>query len=823
MASSFRAATAGAILTLICAGCTPQAPQQGPADLAVEALSIYTPMPGANGDRPITTSFRVVNHGAFPAPASIAFVKVGARGTIVGTPALTKASTLGSTAYLSATITTAETAFSVTAQADVLNQVQETTKDNNTASYDFGSGGAPVNHWRALGPSKITTGSSQIRGVGRITAIAADPFSPDTVYAGARGTGLWNSFDGGVHWQPLTDALPTANIQAIAVDPSNPARILIVTPSGVFGSLDAGSSWRQRVDQNLQAVAIDGGAFFIHPQDPQRVYLTTMAGLRISQNGGTTWDPAVLSPNGIVQSLSPSLTSPNSLLATVVNSPNAGVWEADDGGLTAGSWRKLQGCPEGPIPAIPATGASAWVTQSGVTEWLGIKSGNAHELWRTSSRACVVNGRFERVWERQSSGEQVPCITSDVNARSNWSFLFADPTDKQIVYKAGIHLCRSTDGGAHFQAVGAANVHVDNHALVFHPTATGVLYLGTDGGFYRSDDRGQSWTFKSEGLAVSEFLDIGVFGAAPRRVTGAAQDNILSFTDESTPIWREIDLGSDLDGDRTMSVVDPQNADAQYSAGQALDHFSKIVGGHRDGGFDQSNMPPNCLTYDETPTLNAEIIATTSPQFHLITTAGVGDSCSGRGLWTGPPWHQLFEPPAGERLMRVLHDPGTGLFVAGNDAGSIYLNFSPDAMAKVFTSPKAGSVVSIIRDPPKTSGFFVAFRTGANEEGRIFEITPEAPLRFKGVDITANLPKGVVVMTLAFNPFEPDALYAGTRGAGIFRGVHDAAGAWTWQAFNNGLPQGAIVTKLKVDTAHGAIYASTWGRGAFAMSTVSIF
>jgi hypothetical protein len=53
--------------------------------------------------------------------------------------------------------------------------------------------------------------------------------------------------------------------------------------------------------------------------------------------------------------------------------------------------------------------------------------------------------------------------------------------------------------------------------------------------------------------------------------------------------------------------------------------------------------------------------------------------------------------------------------------------------------------------------------------------------------------------------------------------VHDATGVWTWLPFNNGLPQGAIVTKLKVDAAHGAIYASTWGRGAFAMSTVSIF
>src|SRR5262249_46153091 len=241
-----------------------------------------------------------------------------------------------------------------------------------------------------------------------------------------------------------------------------------------------GNSWRQRFMQNLNAQPNDGGAFFIHPQDPQRVYLTTTKGLRISQNGGSTWDPAVLAPTGIVQSLARTVGDPNSLIATVVGSAEAGVWETDDGGLSAASWRKLQGCADGPIPAIPTSGVSVWVARSGVTQWLSIKSGGSHELWRTSSRACVVNGRFERGWERLSAGDNVGCITDDDNALSNWSFLFADPHDNRLVYKAGIHLCRSTDGGAHFSAVDPDNIHVDHHALFFHPSSLNVMYLGND-------------------------------------------------------------------------------------------------------------------------------------------------------------------------------------------------------------------------------------------------------------------------------------------------------------------------------------------------------
>jgi hypothetical protein len=90
-------------------------------------------------------------------------------------------------------------------------------------------------------------------------------------------------------------------------------------------------------------------------------------------------------------------------------------------------------------------------------------------------------------------------------------------------------------------------------------------------------------------------------------------------------------------------------------------------------------------------------------------------------------------------------------------------------MAKVWNAP--GSVTAIVRDLSRTGHFFVALDTSINAgAGRIFEIHSDAPLHFTGQDITANLPMALV-MTLAYNRFEPDVLYAGTKGRGVFRGM----------------------------------------------------
>src|SRR5262245_10159198 len=86
------------VSTALAVGC---APQPALVDLTVEALSIYTTPPDASGARQVTTSFRIVNHGASSAIPTIARVQVGNDTQIVGTPSLTPNATLQSTAYLS--------------------------------------------------------------------------------------------------------------------------------------------------------------------------------------------------------------------------------------------------------------------------------------------------------------------------------------------------------------------------------------------------------------------------------------------------------------------------------------------------------------------------------------------------------------------------------------------------------------------------------------------------------------------------------------------------------------------------------------------------
>src|SRR5262249_46295915 len=57
---------------------------------------------------------------------------------------------------------------------------------------------------------------------GRVTAVALDPRSADTIYIGGADGGVWKTTDGGNIWNPVTDDQPSLAIGSLAVDPTNP-------------------------------------------------------------------------------------------------------------------------------------------------------------------------------------------------------------------------------------------------------------------------------------------------------------------------------------------------------------------------------------------------------------------------------------------------------------------------------------------------------------------------------------------------------------------------------------------------------------------------
>jgi len=82
--------------------------------------------------------------------------------------------------------------------------------------------------WKTIGPS-VLLDSNGSKFSGRISALAIDPRNPLVVYAGAADGGVWKTTDGGQSWTPLTDTQPSLSTGSIALDPSAPDTVYVLT------------------------------------------------------------------------------------------------------------------------------------------------------------------------------------------------------------------------------------------------------------------------------------------------------------------------------------------------------------------------------------------------------------------------------------------------------------------------------------------------------------------------------------------------------------------------------------------------------------------
>src|SRR5437773_11977296 len=90
-----------------------------------------------------------------------------------------------------------------------------------------------INFWTSIGPEG-----------GLIKAIAIDPMTPATLYAGIYSGGVYKSTNGGGSWTAVNTGLTNPNMTALAIDPQAPATLYAGTYSrGVSKSTDGGGCW----------------------------------------------------------------------------------------------------------------------------------------------------------------------------------------------------------------------------------------------------------------------------------------------------------------------------------------------------------------------------------------------------------------------------------------------------------------------------------------------------------------------------------------------------------------------------------------------------
>jgi photosystem II stability/assembly factor-like uncharacterized protein len=119
--------------------------------------------------------------------------------------------------------------------------------------------------------------SIDISSTGSITSIAVDPTQTSVLYIGAQG-GAFASTDAGAHWTRLAVHTETRSFQvpAVAVSSSSPNILYAGTlGGGVFRSGDRGTTWEQ-VNDGL--TNLDVMSLAVDPRDPNLVFAGTRGG-----------------------------------------------------------------------------------------------------------------------------------------------------------------------------------------------------------------------------------------------------------------------------------------------------------------------------------------------------------------------------------------------------------------------------------------------------------------------------------------------------------------------------------------------------------------
>jgi len=368
---------------------------------------------------------------------------------------------------------------------------------------------------------------------GRITDLAGHPANPKVVYAGAAGGGVWQSVDGGVTFKPIFDGHPQS-IGAIAVDPQNPDNVIWVgtgecwvrnsvsVGNGIYKSTDGGKNWQHLGLEKSERIS----SIQVNPQNSSEVYVGVLGalwgdseerGVYKTTDGGATWQKILYADQTTgCSDLEMDPRDPNTLYAAfwefrrTAYSFNSGghksaLYKSTDGGK---SWNKIhKGFPEGKLGRIA----------------VAVAPSNPHILYsvieseKNEGKGLYRSEDGGATWEHRNKDFELAVRPF------YFSRIVVDPRNPEVVCKAGLSGSISKDGGRTFRQIGSG-VHADVHDYWFDVKDSDRIYLGCDGGVYRSWDGGTAWEMV-KGLPVSQYYHVAVDMQKPFRVYGGLQDN----------------------------------------------------------------------------------------------------------------------------------------------------------------------------------------------------------------------------------------------------------------------------------------------------------
>jgi hypothetical protein len=743
--------------------------------------------------------------------------------------------------------------------------------------------------WASIGPTP-TTGGFFSPVTGRITTIAVDPSDStgNTVLIGGAMGGIWRSTDAGASWTPVGDQNASLAMGSIAFAPSSPTTVYAGTGesesigfdiyygAGVLKSTDRGLHWTQTCTTPSSTCPFIGPynditpfGFFtlggtrityiaVNPSNAQMILVGaqtqfaegTTEGVYCSDNGGSTWTnilPDELSSFVGFASSSVAYAALGNPFGSSFGAPNGnGIYKATGIGGT---------CATIHFSRLTAVSLPAQSSMGRIDLGIAPSDTSGNTVYASIADASTASEQNLGVFVTTNGGTSwTQTGAPDICQHQCWydNVVKVDPNNKSIAFFGGAAVrdssgnfswvVRTENGGTSWSSVipnlpaGSAGLpHVDNHAIALVKLSTGKvrMYLGNDGGIWRTDDaEGTPITWinlNNPSLTLTQFYpSISINASSPAIAFGGTQDN--GSQNYSGGInW----IDNNTCGDGTGTAIDVLIPSSVYVACNGIFLFSSYQNG-APGTFSPATngINPND-NFNFVPPLTAD---PSSANTLYVGTSKVYQSVDAGNSWL-PISFDLICCSGQAYLTALTVAPGNPAVVyAGAQNGALFASANVNQGSATFgqigqSSPLPGRTITAISvdaadNTGKTayvavSGFsFVNISFGVNDPvGHIFNTT-DGGNTWKDVSCSVaicttpaatDLPN-IPVNDVVIDPDIPGTLYAATD-LGVFVG-NCSASPCTWSTLSTGLPRVAVLS-LRLHEASRTLRAATHGRGAW--------
>ncbi len=686
--------------------------------------------------------------------------------------------------------------------------------------------------WTNIGPGRIesTARGWGSKNAGRTVSLAIDPINSSHWLIGTADGGIWQTTDAGITWSPRTDTQASLGVDSIAFAPSNPSIVYgSLTFTGLLKSTDGGSTWKL-IENNIFA-GRGGRAFAVSPNDPNVAVAAVetpwfpdpACGIYRTTNGGLNWTQS------LQQSASALVAKPDDFnrqyAAIGQHDGNAanGLYRSTDAGQT---WKRItSGGPWGTVgtnlgqislalsPSQPFATLYAWVQvyDQPNNRWLG-------QIWKSTN-----------AWDSNPSWTQLPYPDASNPTRFGLA-MAVDPANGNDLFVGEQYPWRfqaATQQWTNLLGWPPTGTHVDVWSMKW---AGNDLIVTTDGGVFRSSDRGGTWQPLNDELPIVQFYWGALHPTNTNFALVGAQDNASTYY-TGTRVWNHYSRTAD----GMSTAISAANPDAHW----LISSYNMSMWRTTDGGshwdvadtFDHAGSP-----------FFSRFVTCPSAASADIALAGTTKLWRSNNIFTGtPPTWSINSPDLNEcppgycNGIRAIEfapsDASCGTYaIAGGErilattnAGSSWLTLAPVA-------PLPNAMVTDLAFDPQDARRLYATFSGYNEEngrgpGHLFvcnDITAPSPT---WIDISPTLPppandplSGTPLNTphnaIAIDPSHTTHLYVGTD-LGL---VISTDGGNTWSPLGpNTIPR-VVIWDILINRVTNKVVVFTYGRGAYSGS-----